>query len=105
MPKFKTRRVGKTTLEVTELGFGAATIAGMNGTVVPPDQARGAVSAALDAGIGYFDTAPHYGSGRSEHFMGDALRFRPEPFVLSTKVGRLLRPVRSDAERVMGNPW
>jgi D-threo-aldose 1-dehydrogenase len=105
MPEFKKRRVGKTSIEVTELGFGSATIAGMNGTVVTQEAARDVVSAALDAGIGYFDTAPHYGSGRAEHLMGDALRFRTESFVLSTKVGRLLKPVRSDDERTMPNPW
>jgi D-threo-aldose 1-dehydrogenase len=105
MPQFNKRRVGKTALELTELGFGGATIAGMNGTLVSPDDARGVVGAALDAGIGYVDTAPHYGFGRSEHFVGDALRSRPEPFVLSTKVGRLLKPVRSDAERTVEHPW
>ena len=105
MPRFKTRRVGTTALEVTELGFGSATIAGMNGVNVPPDEARALVGAALDAGIGYFDTAPHYGFGRSEHLTGDALRFRTEPFVLSTKVGRLLKPVRSDNERTVQHPW
>ncbi len=105
MPKFKTRRVGKTALELTELGFGSATIAGMNGTVVTPEDARGVVGAALDAGIGYFDTAPHYGFGRSEHMVGDGLRFRAEPFALSTKVGRLLKPVRSDADRTVQHPW
>ena len=105
MPRFNKRRVGKTALELTELGFGGATIAGMNATRVTPEDARGVVSAALDAGIGYFDTAPHYGFGRSEHFVGDGLRFRTEPFVLSTKVGRLLKPVRSDAERTVQHPW
>lgn len=105
MPHFNKRRVGKTALELTELGFGGATIAGMGGTVVTPEAARGVVTAALDAGIGYFDTAPHYGFGRSEHFVGDGLRFRPEPFTLSTKVGRLLKPVRSDAERTVDHSW
>lgn len=105
MPQFKKRRVGKTSLEVTELGFGSATIAGMNGTVVTPEGARGVVGASLDAGIGYFDTAPHYGFGRAEHFVGDALRFRAEPFVLSTKAGRLLRPVRTDNDRTVHHPW
>ena len=105
MPQFNKRHVGKTALELTELGFGSATIAGMNGTVVTPEDARGVVSAALDAGIGYFDTAPHYGFGRSEHMVGDGLRFRREPFVLSTKVGRLLKPVRSEADRTVPNPW
>ena len=99
------RRVGRTSLEVTTLGFGSATIAGMNGVVVSPEQARDTVSAAIDAGIGYYDTAPHYGAGRSEHFMGDALRYRNDNLVLSTKVGRLLRPVRTEADRTMPNPW
>ena len=98
---FDKRRVGKTALEVTTLGMGGATLAGMMGNVVPPEQARAVTSAAIDAGIGYFDTAPHYGSGRSEHFMGDALRYRHDDRVISTKVGRLLRPVRSDAERLL----
>ena len=105
MTSFKTRKVGRTALELTELGFGSATMAGMNGTVVTPETARATVSQALDAGIGYFDTAPHYGFGSAEHLMGDALRFRPEPFALSTKVGRLLKPVRSDAERTIESPW
>lgn len=102
---FEKRRIGKTALEVTTLGMGGATLAGMLGNDVPPDQARAVTSAAVDAGIGYFDTAPHYGDGRSEHLMGDALRFRHDDRVISTKVGRLLRPVRSDAERTMKSPW
>jgi D-threo-aldose 1-dehydrogenase len=105
MVQFKKRRVGRTALEVTELGIGSATIAGMNGTVVSQEQGRATISASLDAGVGYFDTAPHYGAGRAEHLIGDALRFRKEPFALSTKVGRLLVPVRSDADRIMDNPW
>ena len=102
---FEKRRVGRTALEVTTLGFGGATLAGMAGTDVPPAQAVATVTAALDAGVGYFDTAPHYGFGRSEHLVGDALRFRHDDAVISTKVGRLLRPVRSDAERTMAHPW
>ena len=70
MPNFKMRRVGRTTLELTELGFGSATIAGMNGTFVSPEQSTAIVGAALDAGIGYFDSAPHYGFGRAEHVLG-----------------------------------
>lgn len=105
MPGFKTRQVGRTKLQLPELGFGSATIVGMNGVAVTPAQAIASVSAALDAGIGYYDTAPHYGFGRAEHLMGDALRFRPESYAISTKVGRLLKPVRSDAERTVQHPW
>ena len=95
---FEKRRVGTTNLEMTTLGLGGATLASIF-QPVPDDQARATVAHAIDAGIGYFDTAPQYGFGRSEHLMGDALRFRQEGKVISTKVGRLLRPVRSDAER------
>ncbi|MGV3491932.1 MAG: aldo/keto reductase [Devosia sp.] len=102
---FKTRKVGRTSLELTELGLGSATLAGMNGTDVPDEAARALASAALDAGIGYHDTAPHYGFGRAEHLMGDALRYRDDRTAVSTKVGRLLKPVRSDAERTVQHPW
>ena len=56
------------------------------------DQAHGAIEAAWDAGIRYFDTAPLYGFGLSEQRLGVVLRHKPrEEFVISTKVGRLLR--------------
>src|SRR5690606_22228232 len=66
-------------------------------TSVPADQARATIAHALDAGINHFDTAPHYGFGRSEHLVGDVLRERRAGTVLSSKVGRLLRPVHGTA--------
>jgi D-threo-aldose 1-dehydrogenase len=102
---FKTRRVGGTSLEVTELGIGTATFPGQLGIEIPEAEARATLDAAIEAGVGYFDTAPMYGFGMSEHYVGNALRFRQEGRVISTKVGRLLRPVRSDAERKTPNPW
>ncbi|MDC9824435.1 aldo/keto reductase [Devosia sp. ZB163] len=102
---FRKRRVGRTDLEMTELGLGGATLAGMMGNEVPDDQARATVTAALDAGIGYYDTAPHYGDGRSERLMGDALRYRQDGVAISTKVGRLLRPLRSEADRTVPRGW
>ena len=90
--KFEKRRVGQTELEVTTLGLGGASLAGIF-SAVPAEQARATVAHALDVGINYVDTAPQYGLGRSEHLVGDVLRERREGVVLSTKVGRLLRPV------------
>jgi D-threo-aldose 1-dehydrogenase len=56
-------------------------------------QAQAVLDTAWDAGIRYFDTAPFYGLGLSERRMGRALRSRPRSsYVLSTKVGRLVRP-------------
>jgi len=88
------RRIGRTQVEVTRLGFGAAPLGNMLAEVTDA-AARAAVRAALDAGIGYFDTAPFYGHGLSEHRLGAALReCAAGPVTLSTKVGRLLRPSR-----------
>ncbi len=89
----KRRRIGSTSLEVTEIGLGGAAIGGLY-RAVSRDAAERTFTAAWDAGIRYFDTAPFYGFGLSERRMGDFLRDHPrDSYVLSTKVGRLLRPV------------
>src|SRR4051794_23236516 len=61
------------------------------GRVVAEDEWTGALSAAWDAGVRYFDTAPHYGLGLAEQRLGSGLAGR-EDFIVSTKVGRLLAP-------------
>ncbi len=87
------RPIGSKGLDVPVLAFGGVPLGGLF-TEVSDADARGAVDAALRRGIDYFDTAPLYGHGLSEHRLGEALRSRPrESFILSTKVGRLLRPV------------
>jgi D-threo-aldose 1-dehydrogenase len=84
-----TRCIGKTTLSVSELGFGAASLGNLY-RIVSDSDARETAGAAIDAGITYFDTAPYYGFGLSERRVGDALR-EHRGIVLSTKVGRLLK--------------
>lgn len=96
------RRIGRTDLEVTTLGLGGATLAGIFNPV-PADQARATIAHALDSGINYVDTAPQYGLGRSEHLVGEVLRDRAERPILSTKVGRLLRP--TPPEQVDKGAW
>jgi aryl-alcohol dehydrogenase-like predicted oxidoreductase len=86
------REITRTTVAVTELGFGAAVI-GNHYRATSEHEALDAVAAAWDAGIRYFDTAPHYGLGLSEQRLGAALRDYPrDEYVLSSKVGRLLVP-------------
>ncbi|WP_107461203.1 aldo/keto reductase [Streptomyces sp. MA5143a] len=86
------RRVARTSVGLTALGFGAAVIGNLYGATSAAD-ASAAVDAAWDAGIRYFDTAPHYGLGLSEQRLGAALRQRPrDEYVVSSKVGRLLVP-------------
>ena len=82
-------------LSLTELGFGGAPIGNMF-QAVTDDEAAETVQAAWDAGVRYFDTAPHYGLGLSERRLGKALAAYPrDEFVVSTKVGRLLEPAAS----------
>ena len=92
MTGFETRPLGRTSLRVTTLGLGCATIGGHR-IPVTPQMARTVIRVAWAAGLRYFDTAPFYGFGQSERCIGDALRPKPrDEWVLSTKVGRLLRP-------------
>jgi D-threo-aldose 1-dehydrogenase len=83
------------------LGFGAATLGNLY-EPMPDDQADATVAAAWDAGIRYFDTAPHYGLGLSERRLGRSLAGRPrDEAIVSTKVGRLIEdghPPRSDLD-------
>ncbi|WP_337267934.1 aldo/keto reductase [Oryzifoliimicrobium ureilyticus] len=89
----KTRKIGKTDLDVTEISFGAAALGGLY-RACPREQAMETLEAAWTSGIRYFDVAPWYGLGLAERRMGDFLRDKPEKeWVLSTKVGRLLHPV------------
>jgi D-threo-aldose 1-dehydrogenase len=86
------RRLGKSGLEVPVIGFGGAPLGNMY-QEFPDEQARATVRAAYDAGMRLFDTAPLYGFGLSEHRVGEALRWLDrDSYVLSTKIGRLLRP-------------
>ncbi len=91
------REIGRTGLRVTRLGFGGAPLAGLFESVREED-ARATLSAAWNAGIRYFDTAPFYGHGRGEVRLGAFLRERPrDELVLSTKVGRILVPAAEGA--------
>jgi D-threo-aldose 1-dehydrogenase len=70
--------------------FGTAAVGGLYRPVTPED-AHATLQAAWDLGVRSFDTAPHYGVGRSEELLGEFLRDKPrDAFTLSTKVGRLL---------------
>ena len=83
------RRIGKTDVEVTQLGFGGGTLGDLR-EQTSEAQAEATIRAAWEGGIRYYDTAPFYGNTKSEHRMGHVLRNMPrEEFVLSTKIGRV----------------
>ena len=97
------RTVGQTKLEIDILGLGGAPLGG-NFVNLGYAQAEELIQATKNMGIGYFDTAPWYGFGRSERVMGDVLR--GSEYILSDKVGRLLAPgpVKNPADFGMVDP-
>lgn len=88
------RRLGRTGLEVSIIGYGCGAIGGLmvKGTAAEQDRAIGR---ALDQGITYFDTASTYGDGVSEQNLGRALRGLGANPVVGTKV-RIFPPQRGD---------
>src|SRR5688572_4323428 len=99
-----TRPLGRTGVQVTQLGLGGASYGSLFHEV-PELDAIGAVGAAWDAGIRYFDTAPWYGRGLSELRTGAGLRYRPrDEYVLSTKLGRWLKAQVRGSDRSLA-PW
>lgn len=86
------RAIGRRALQVTGLGLGTAPLGGLYRDL-SEEEAFATVAAAWDAGVRFFDTAPHYGHTKAEHRLGDALRRYPrDQYVLSTKVGRRFVP-------------
>jgi D-threo-aldose 1-dehydrogenase len=92
------RTLGHSSVQVSRLSLGTAPLGGMY-TSVADDVASELVGGALDAGLRYIDTAPHYGRGVSEERLGAVLPSRDRStFVLSTKVGRLIVPADGPAD-------
>lgn len=83
---------GRGGLKVSAFGVGTAPLGGLFASV-EDIEASSVISAALDAGITYFDTAPFYGNGSSERRIGSTLSTVPRSaFRISSKVGRILVP-------------
>jgi len=98
------RQVGQTALRVTALGCGGAPLGNLLAPVSDRDGGE-TIDTAWANGCRYFDTAPYYGYGLSERRMGDGLRPHPRAsYVLSTKVGRLIRPGDSEQKRLENFP-
>src|SRR5271170_5468300 len=79
--------LGRTSLRVSKLGFGASPLGNEFGEVDPAEGER-AVHCAIDLGINYFDVAPYYGRGLAETRLGAALVGRRDRVILATKCGR-----------------
>lgn len=103
------KTLGRTNLQVSVIGFGGAPI-GLPGYLGKEDRdspefraaARLAVQTAVQKGVNYFDTAPGYGQGRSERYIGEALEPHRDRVILATKYSwetTLTPQARTDALR------
>ena len=84
----KYRRLGKSDIKVSEIGFGAWTI-GLNwwGKKIEDDEAIRMLKRAYDLGINFYDTGDIYGKGKSERLIGIAFKEMRNEIVYSTKWG------------------
>lgn len=105
MTVLPTRPLGRTGIPVSILGFGCAPLGDLY-ELLDDDIALQAIKTAVSAGVTLYDVAPLYGHGLAEHRLGTILKRLPrENFVLSTKVGRWLKPApggRSATTRYRG---
>ncbi|CAB1077605.1 L-fuco-beta-pyranose dehydrogenase (EC [Olavius algarvensis Delta 1 endosymbiont] len=95
--------IGQTNLNVTQLSLGTAPIGNLL-LEVPDEDAEDAFKAAFNAGVRYLDTAPYYGYGLAENRLGRAIAGQNrDDFVISTKVGRLIRPGHRTGSELYGD--
>lgn len=85
MPTMKYRKLGKTGVKVSEIGFGCGNVGGLMIRGTREEQTE-AATRALELGINYFDTAPSYGDGRSEANLGRVLEALDPDVFVATKV-------------------
>jgi aryl-alcohol dehydrogenase-like predicted oxidoreductase len=97
--------LGRTGLEVTQLGYGAMELRGTRGPLgqaVRSDVAGNVLNAVLDAGINYIDTSPDYGT--SEELIGEHISHRRAEFFLASKCGCPVGEAASGQEQRPGFP-
>ena len=80
------RRLGRTGQEVSEIGYGAWGISGVQWEGAEDDESIRALHRAIDLGLNFIDTAAAYGDGHSERLVGQVLRELDERVYVATKV-------------------
>ena len=81
-------RLGKSGIKVSEIGFGAWTIAlDWWGKKIDDDEAKKMLKKAYDVGINFFETADMYGKGKSEKLIGEVFKGMRDDIVISSKFG------------------
>src|SRR5262245_60712185 len=82
----KYRTLRRTGIQVSEIGYGAWGIGGIQWTDSDDHEAKLALNRAIDLGLNFIDTALAYGDGHSERLVGEVLRSRKETIYVATKV-------------------
>jgi aryl-alcohol dehydrogenase-like predicted oxidoreductase len=80
------RKLGRTGMEVSEIGYGAWGIGGTMWLGADDDESLRALNRAIDLGINLIDTALGYGDGHSEELVGQVARSRSERVFVTTKI-------------------
>jgi len=83
----KYRRLGRTELMVSEVGFGAWAIGGHGWGPTDDSESLAALRRAFELGVNFIDTADVYGAGHSEQVIGEAIKGKREKFIVATKFG------------------
>ncbi len=83
----KKRRLGKSNIEVSEIGLGLWAAGGDEWGPTDDQAIFDTIDFALDAGINFFDTADVYGMGHSEELLGQAMQGRRDRFIVASKIG------------------
>ncbi len=103
MADLPTRKLGRTGLDVTVLGFGAMELRGPSwrykGRELAPGQAKQILNEVLDTGINFIDTSIDYGA--SEELIGEHISERREEYILASKCGCLVDPADFTPEKRM----
>jgi len=98
----KTRKIGKSDLEVFPIGLGTMGMSEFYGET-NEEQSIGTIHKALEIGVNFFDTADMYGSGHNEQLVGKALKGKFDQVTLATKFG-ILRGPKGERLGVSGKP-
>ena len=100
MDPFLYKKLGKSNITLPKLGFGAAPL-GELFEKVSEEQSSQTLNTSYDSGFRYYDTAPWYGHGLSEHRIGSLLRNKlREEYIISSKVGRVYKPFKEDYKKL-----
>jgi L-galactose dehydrogenase len=97
------RRLGRTDLQISVVGFGASPLGDVF-RLIDTEEGRRAVHLAIEEGINFFDVSPYYGVTLAEERLGQALSGRRDKVILATKCGRYgFRDFDFSAQRVQSS--